>query len=224
MSEKLFTSTCSQLFKSAIWNVVPVPGKTILIIETRDEATRKVFFSAFDYQQNRFLWQDIALSETWWVTLCGVHLGVVILKVFESTDNPDKTSFRGLSVSDGKPVAVEASSIERKDEDVIRPHQYISGEADFEIVCQFIGRKLDIIALLGAEYLEWDKYIFISYYKGSPASYVNCFSVFDLEGKLLLNEEIGTNLIGIGWNTFFIVSGHLFFVKNKTELVTFRIV
>jgi Tfp pilus assembly protein PilZ len=42
--------------------------------------------------------------------------------------------------------------------------------------------------------------------------------------KLIWSEEIGTNLKGMGIGTFFIAHHYCIFVKNKTELVTFRIV
>jgi hypothetical protein len=92
------------------------------------------------------------------------------------------------------------------------------------VVKKFLQKKLQVVAELGAEYLAHDNFIFISYYKGTPASFVNSFCVFTTEGVFVMDEEIGTNLKGIGWNTFFIVDDCLFFVKNKMELVTFRIV
>ncbi|MDZ7646033.1 MAG: hypothetical protein U5K54_01985 [Cytophagales bacterium] len=54
--------------------------------------------------------------------------------------------------------------------------------------------------------------------------FTNALGCFNKAGELLWQDEIGTNLKGIGINTFFIAYDYLFFVKNKTELVTFRIV
>jgi hypothetical protein len=106
----------------------------------------------------------------------------------------------------------------------VQPFQYLDGEPDFETVKAFLKSKLEIAPRLGAEYLEYGDRIIISYYLGDPAAFVNRLVIFNSMGEYLYQEEIGTNLKGIGINTFFIASGCLFFVKNRTELVTFRIV
>ena len=223
MAEKQFVPFDTVRFESPIWNMVPVPGKPILIIELRNDLTRNVSFSAFDYSNQEFLWREVVLPEKWWVTLLGATGDVVRMKVFESSDNPDKTSFLNIILNSGELVSTTESFTALPDE-ALRPAQYLDGEEEFEVVKNFLQKKLQVTPKLGAEYLVHGNYIFISYYKGNPASFVNSFSVFTQQGKLVLEEEIGTNLKGIGWNTFFIVNDRVFFVKNKMELVTFRIV
>jgi limonene-1,2-epoxide hydrolase len=79
---------------------------------------------------------------------------------------------------------------------------------------------LPVIAL---EYLEHDSTIFVSFYiqDGELANYLILISA---DGKLLLNEKLDEHLKGIGMGTFFVLSGCVFFVKNKVELVSYRIV
>lgn len=224
MAEKPFGDLCVERFDVPVWNVMPASAQPLLIIENRDDQKRIATFSAWNYETLKFVWRDVMLSEKWWLTLCAVENEAVVLKVFDSTDNPDKTSFQRIALNSGEVLKNSNSEIASVEQHVQYPAQYLDGEADFEVVKNFLLKKLKVNALLGAEYLEAGDFIFISYYKGTPASFVNSFCVFDGGGRCLFDEEIGTNLKGIGWNTFFIASGRVFFVKNKMELVTFRIV
>ncbi len=224
MSEK-HRNPSSVTLSAPVWNLLPFAGKPMLAIEQRDEVNRVASFSVFDYENQRFLWRDVVLSEKWWLNLAGVTEDHVVIKVFESTENPDKTSLLFLSVEDGK---VADHPFQQNDWlhtiDTVQPFQYLDGEPDFETVKNFLKSKMEITSRLGAEYLEYADCIIISYYVGDPAAFVNRLVIFNSMGEYLYQEEIGTNLKGIGINTFFIASGCLFFVKNRTELVTFRIV
>lgn len=208
-----------------MWNILPFPVKRVIVIEQRDEVRREVSFSAFDFENQKFLWRDVMVSEKWWVNLTGVTHDRIALKVFESTENPDRTSFLYLSAQDGtlKEPGIQQNQ-ELNTNVPLQPFQYLEGEKDFETVKSFLKSKIETEPCLGVEYLEYEGYIIISCYSGDPALYNNQLVIFNSSGECLYQEEIGTNLKGIGVNTFFMTSGYLFFVKNKTELVTFRIV
>ncbi len=224
MSELHF-KPASVILSAPVWNILPLAGRCVLVIEQRDDTHRLVSFSAFDFENQRFLWRDVVLLEKWWVNLVGVTHDHVVLKVFESTENPDMTSLQLLSVEDGEVVDY---SLQQNDwlhtNDSLQPFQYLDGEPDFETVKIFLKNKLEIAPRLGIEYLEYAGCIIISYYTGHPAAFVNQLAIFNSHGECIYEEEIGTNLKGIGVNTFFIAFSTLFFVKNRTELVTFRIV
>ena len=224
MSELHFKPT-SVTLSAPVWNLLASEEKALIVIEQRDELKRVASFSLFNFENQRFLWRDVVLPEKWWLNLAGVTTDHVVLKVFESTENPDKTSFLFLSLKDGKVVDQIAQQNDwLHTNNTLQPFQYLDGEPDFETVKNFLKSKFNMIPRLGAEYLEHAGHIIISYYTGDPAAFVNHIVLFSKQGDCLYEDEIGTNLKGIGVNTFFIVSGHLFFVKNRTELVTFRIV
>jgi Domain of unknown function (DUF4905) len=224
LSEK-HPNASSVTLSAPVWNLLPFAGKPVLVIEQRDEGKRIASFSAFNFENQRFLWRDVVLPEKWWLNLAGVTQEHVVLKVFENTENPDKTYLLFLSLEDGNVVD---HTVQQNDwthtNDSVQPFQYLDGEPDFETVKNFLTSKRQTTPRLGAEYLEHADRIIISYYTGDPAAFVNRLVIFNSLGECLYQEEIGTNLKGIGINTFFIVSNYLFFVKNKTELVTFRIV
>jgi hypothetical protein len=207
-----------------VWNIIVAPGKKWLIIEQRDEVKREVTILAVDYENKRIVWQNASLPEPWWINLMSVSPNSVSLKIFENTANPDRTSFLSLSLEDGKIIDRQAESEGEYTNQVQQPFQYIAGEPEFKTVEIFLKTRLNIIPLLGAEYLESHNFIFVSWYFGNPGIFTNTLGCFNKAGELLWQDEIGTNLKGIGINTFFIAHDYLFFVKNKTELVTFRIV
>lgn len=224
MSEK-HVNLFSIKLSAPLWNLLPLAGKPVIAIEQRDELKRLVSFSAYHFIDHRFLWRDVVLSEKWWVNLAGATKDHIVLKVFENTENPDKTSYLFLDTDSGKPVLNHPQQIDwAHTNNTEHPFQYLEGEPDFETVKNFLSTSCKEIPMLGAEYIEYANHVIISYYVGAPARIKNWLAVFNLKGECLYQEEIGTNLKGIGINTFFITSGYLFFVKNKTELVTFRIV
>lgn len=106
---------------------------------------------------------------------------------------------------------------------VIRPFQYEERSGHFITVKNFLETRLGIQPLFSIEYLEWGSLIATSVYV-KEEELANYLYVFDPEGELILTEKLGENLKGVGLDTFFIFSDHLFFVKNKRELVSYRIV
>jgi len=222
---ELHFKPASVILSAPAWNILPFPGRSVIVIEQRDDVRRVVSFSAYDFKNDGFLWRDVITREKWWVNLAGVSSNQVLLKVFENTENPDKTSVLCLSMDDGSEIIPDSQQNEGlHTNDTVHPFQYLDGEPDFDTVKNFLKSKMEPAPRLGAEYMEHEGYIIISYYAGAPAAYANLLAIFNSQGECLYHEEIGTNLKGIGLNTFFILSGYLFFVKNRTELVTFRIV
>ncbi len=207
-----------------IWNLMPVPGKPWMVVEVRNEQRRKVHFLCWDYRSNSQVWQTEKLPESWWITLISVGDEVALLKIFESTENPDRTRWYPISVSTGTALPLPPDLKHNYTIELIRPFQYLAGESDFDKVKSFLTEQMNCTPVLGLEYLESQNLIFISFYHGNPAEFANTLAVFSLQGSLQWQEEIGMNLKGIGVNTFFLVADRIFFVKNKSELVTFRIV
>lgn len=210
--------------KATIWNVLPVPGKPWLVIEERNDETRQVSFLAYDYVKEKIIWRSSLQSESWWINLARVTPEFVFLKTFENTSNPDKTKWHALSLIDGKQLETVPEVNADYTNEVVQPFQYLEGEADFNTVKTFVENKLGVHPVSGIDYVDYSDFIFISYYLSSSGMFANQLACFTKAGNLLWQDEIGTNLKGIGVNTFFLVSDHLFFVKNKTELVTFGIV
>lgn len=202
-----------------IWNVLPA-GADCVVIEERNELTRKVSIVCISVTGN-LLWRNTNLPDSWWISLNSVTSAQVLLRLFENTTNPDVVTVLALSLETGHEVLPQH---EQHTITALRPFVYVQGEPDFETVQTFIRQQMKQEIFLGAEYIETEKMILIAYYTGQPAAFTNVLACFSREGLLNWSEEIGTNLKGMGIGTFFIATNTLFFVKNKTELVTFRIV
>ncbi|HEX6891585.1 MAG TPA: DUF4905 domain-containing protein [Chryseolinea sp.] len=112
---------------------------------------------------------------------------------------------------------------ELNNDPVIRPHQYLPDHRYFDTVKIFLEHKFNLSPVMALEYLEHDSIIFISFYiqENELANYLFMISA---DGHLLMKEKLDEQLKGIGLGTFFILSGCVFFVKNKAELVSYKIV
>lgn len=106
---------------------------------------------------------------------------------------------------------------------VIRPFQYEQDTAHFTTVSDFLKLKCGLTPVITIEYLEFESLIMASVFvKGQDLA--NYLYVFASGGDVLLKETLGKDLNGVGLDTFYIFSGHLIFVKNKHELISYKIV
>lgn len=106
---------------------------------------------------------------------------------------------------------------------VIRPFQYTEGSANFLTIKSFLEKRCKISPVFSVEYCEHHALILISAFS-QPDDLANYLIVFNPDGKVLVKEILGVHLKGIAADTFFIFSGYLFFVKNKCELVSYKLV
>lgn len=253
----------SKTFEGVIWNIMDMPGKELLILEIRDERSRTVTFSAFQYQKQYFLWQDLALEEPWWISLSGSSGGMLLFQIYDDMQNPEhktllavhaetrqvswkRKDFSVQNIQEGRIQGIQRGSeprqlsldpltgavLEHKAEielvpDKIsapaRPFQYMDGNAYFETIKKFLQQTRNLTPVMGAEYLETEELILVSYYILEGTGLANYLLVMHENGELLLTEKLGGQLKGLGVETFFILSGYLFFVRNKHEFLSYQI-
>lgn len=106
---------------------------------------------------------------------------------------------------------------------ILKPFQYDEGSAFLNTVKTFVSKKLGMDNVIFAEYAETGNLIIISVFLREP-DLANYLIVFDHDGNLCMKETLGKELKGIASDTFFCVSGFLIFVKNRVELVCYKIV
>lgn len=167
---------------------------------------------AFDILQQKILWwrNDFAIS-----TVSG---GIVT-----GVDTKFGSKEVGLNVADGKELARDAVVFGAEQNfTVIKPFQYHEGSTHFDTVRSFLKSKTNILPVITVEYIEYGSLIVISAFT-NPGDLANYLIVFNSEGELLLNEILGEHLKGIALDTFFILQGFLIFVKNKRELVCYKL-
>lgn len=106
---------------------------------------------------------------------------------------------------------------------VVRPHQYLDDNEYFATVKTFLSRKFNLTPVIALEYMEHDSIIFISFYI-QDRELANYLLIVSADGEELMKEKLDEHLKGIGMDTFFVLSGCVFFVKNKVELFSYKIV
>jgi hypothetical protein len=106
---------------------------------------------------------------------------------------------------------------------VIRPFQYRAGEAGFETIKAYMVGRFPGEPVAAMDYLEYGRFIVISYYVREP-ELANELIVLDTDGNEVMREKAGQNLSGIGVDTFFVLEGSLFFVKNKSEFLRYKLI
>jgi hypothetical protein len=104
------------------------------------------------------------------------------------------------------------------------PVQYIAGTPHFETVKNFILMQVHQPIEMGVEYLEYNGFIVTSVYFSETQGLANYLLVFNESGELVLKERLVEKVQGLGMGTFFILSGCLFFVKNRLELVAYTFI
>lgn len=106
---------------------------------------------------------------------------------------------------------------------IANSHHYTPENKYFEKISGFIeaftGKKPE-----GAlDYLEYQRKIIASFYLKEGEKTVNYLLVVNEDGRVMYLEQIGSEVKGIGLDTFFLYKDLLIFVKNKEELVIFEI-
>ncbi len=99
------------------------------------------------------------------------------------------------------------------------PFQYLEDDPDFETINALIKQKIQVTPLLGAEYLEYDSNILLSYLIQENREHLSNYLVaFNQIGETILFKKINDKMAGLGRDTFFIFAGKLICVENKQEL------
>ena len=110
------------------------------------------------------------------------------------------------------------------DHQIMRPSQYIEDHPYFVSVRTFLSSRFNFQPVVSLEYLEESSLIFISAYQRDEHGLSNDLFVISSDGKLMLQENLGRQLKGIGQDTFFIYAGSVIFVRNRGELFSYKIV
>ena len=126
-----------------------------------------------------------------------------------------------LDILTGREVSEKRG--EQSNTELIRPHQYLAEHSYFSTVKIFLEQKFNLLPLMALEYLEHESVVFISFYV-QEKGLANYLIMISADGNVLAKEKLDEQLKGIGLGTFFILSSCVFFVKNRGELVSYKIV
>lgn len=125
-----------------------------------------------------------------------------------------------LSASDGK--VTECSTEEKPDthDKLLLPSPFHESNPHYDTLHQFIRTFCEVSPLNVIEYLEFGTFVLISYYLCNESNKLdNYFTILDKEGNIRVQEIIGTELEGIGSDTFYVVGHYIIYIKDKHQLV-----
>jgi hypothetical protein len=202
-------------FEEPWWVSLAGVGGEILLFTVYTDTNNpdKKSLIAYDVLKNRVAWwyNGFSLSSVNALYVKGVDLKF-----------PAKETI--LDLSTGQPIPdIDFDLADSQNFPVIRPFQYEEGTAHFNTVKDFLQSRLGIIPVASIEYLEFESLIIVSVFLNEQGL-ANYLYAFDTSGQMLVKEMLGEGLKGVGLDTFFIFSGHLIFVKNKNELISYKIV
>src|SRR5690606_10142676 len=126
-------------------------------------------------------------------------------------------------VGTGEEIPPAAVPPNAQNREPARPFPYHQGSRDCETGHRFLEKECGVLAVKTIEYREYESFVIVSAFEGET-DLANYLIVVSSEGKILMRETLGERLKGLALDSFFIMSGYLIFVKNKTELVIWRFV
>ncbi|MEL6537909.1 MAG: hypothetical protein AAFQ98_20985 [Bacteroidota bacterium] len=139
--------------------------------------------------------------------------------------NGNTKVWSSVSLDSGQILSTnESASIDQENNPVVRPFLYREEDARFDTVREFILQGSGETPIWGAEYLETDFGVGLSWYAIGPNKKgINHFWWMDSRGQRVLELELGTGLAGMGQDTFWVYSNKLFFIKDKKDLVGYAL-
>lgn len=103
------------------------------------------------------------------------------------------------------------------------PNNYRINTPYFDTVSQFIQKTQNIEPIWAIDYLEYEKYIIISYFFEKNIFISNNLLILDANAQILLNQCINEPLEGVIQDSYFIIHQILIFIKNKHEIIAYQL-
>ena len=208
-----------------------------LALELRDINTHEVKYVTVSLNQKKLFKQEFFIEYLWWTGISAFQEHKLLLYKFDDSDNPAEKSYYLLDISTGDisgqgengidekidEMTQKMAEVKGKNEDIAYPFHYQEAHAYFATVGQFLKQFLHIHAVKGCDYLEHQGAIVISYYIYEEKSLSNYLLVINQKQEVKFHEKIGSQLEGIGADTFFIVKNGLIFIKEKFQLISYAL-
>lgn len=182
-----------------------------------------LFLSVYDGQHGPARSHLAAVDATtadlrWWrnnFSLIGIFSNAV-----KGTDTSTQREIV-LALVNGGELAQDSFVGEPQNLMTIRPFQYQRGTGYFETVRRFLETRCNFSGIVALEYVEFGSFFIISAFIGEN-DLANYLLICDKEGQVVARETLGEHLKGITTDTFFLFPSYLIFVKNRSELVSYR--
>lgn len=184
-----------------------------------------ILFTVYLDQQNPDKKSLIAVDRDrkemlWWKN--NFSVSQVAGQIVTGVDSTMGTRELIMDIRSGNPRSRDILGSQSQNFPVLRPFHYVEGSEYFETVKQFLETRQNFSPRYSVEYCEHQSLICISAFMGEN-DLANYLFVFNSDGELLEKHTLGEHLKGIATDTFFIYAGFLIFVKNKRELIRYKL-
>jgi len=105
----------------------------------------------------------------------------------------------------------------------IYPFHYQKDDKDFPTIRRFVEEVLNVTPEGGADYLEYQELVLISYHIRESQELTNYLLVSDQSGEVIFHQKINTTSQGLGRDTFFIFEQKLIFITDYKNLAVYEI-
>jgi hypothetical protein len=176
--------------------------------------------TVLDGKTGKEIWQDpkktfLALSDGFVIASEGEDEDKKYLKLESKT---------GKAVQELDTKALfKARSNQKQNESLKNSFHFSAESPHFSKIAGFVKQITNMEPVTGMDYLEYEEQVVISFYLYAKEGLENYLLVIDEEGNIRFKECLGTHLKGIALDTFFVFGDLLIFVKEKKEIVIFKI-
>lgn len=93
----------AETFNGLVWKTLADPVNKRLFIESRENESKRVFFSAISVETGKYLWKEITFEEEpWWISLAAISAEILLFTLYTDSNNPDKKALLAFNVAERK--------------------------------------------------------------------------------------------------------------------------
>jgi hypothetical protein len=134
----------------------------------------------------------------------------------------DEDELKYYDLQTGNVTGIKSTKIKVLESKITKPVYYPVSNEYFSLISRFIDEVLNETIVVGAEYMEGNGFIAISYYT-KESKLANKLLVVDMKREILLHKTLGKEISGIGQDTFFIQDNNLIFAVEKTDFFIYQL-
>ncbi len=237
----------SRKSKGIIWKIVLDETQGIIVWESRT-MDKQVWFYAYDIENKKTLLDAYNFGTDWNLSINTVIDGTLYLNGYESEFSPVQKGLvafdlntkemlwqnfsigahifteEGIVVFDSKMLPRKYRIINYTDSSVVKELETkeVSTFVGLQNSCIFPTFHEDTTIINTYQQLNYNNLKISAYYVKSGNAFDQYIKV-ENNGELLIDEIINSQIQKIGFDTFFVWHKHLFYIRNKAEIVSYLV-
>ena len=240
----------SERFSGMIWKV-KVHTSGVIAIETRKTDPKQVLFSAFNFITGQTYFKEHVYEESWNLSLAFAGGKNLVLNAYEHAETPESKGILSINIEDGSVIwqKFNISLNQAKDAGLqvydsrFQPRKYywidhltaedialpIEGASYPRIIFPETNRPFTIPSFIdhGAvagelSTLRYSDKVFLSFHEVEN-DYLKQRLIVYQGDRVLMDDILISGIQKLQPEAFFIQQNHLFYIRNKGEIITYLI-